>query len=689
MTNFLLRSLKRKGWPSISRLSASSAATEDLAVLIASLILYSTTFFPAFSKYIIPPLLATALSGIFLYWRKRSVFQITAVLLCLISLTAASANATAIPSIRLLFFPTVSVTPLFAGPAASSLIFVATALSAYKGALDPVQSAAFPMALAASALPVLWVFTAMKRKSERMEQELLDIRSDMGSISSRGFAESESFLEQDRFSELIFSITQLKQSLDETVSFVKEVIPCNTAAYFSVSDEGILIKSHITDSPPLSDKPILSGTGYLGNIVTKKTHVQAGSISSQRLRPPYYDIPVPVRSFLGVPVMDSGVVVGILAVDSLEENAFYDRDRSVLGLVADQIMESLRRASVYRRIGDHALGFKALYDINSKILGNIKLSEVPDRLVEESYRVVSNTFCALFMEERGKYRLKAVRGETGRLKKTVFSKKDTILGWIDKHKSVFPVADLKARPMDNLPFQVPGMRSFIGLPLLSEGNTIGILTIGSDKPDAFRAMDVELLKMLASSAATSIANAKLHSDIELMSITDGLTGLLNHQNFQARLSAQFELLGRYPEQLSMLLMDIDHFKRVNDTYGHPAGDIVLKGVARILKKTLRTVDVAARYGGEEFAALLIKTDRRGAFRMAERLRKAILQEVFSTAAGDLRVTTSIGISSFPDDADSRELLIECADQALYFAKNNGRNRTCSFPDISTRGAKEV
>jgi len=243
--------------------------------------------------------------------------------------------------------------------------------------------------------------------------------------------------------------------------------------------------------------------------------------------------------------------------------------------------------------------------------------------------------------------------------------------------------------MESLPFQVPGLRSFIGLPLLSEGSTIGILILGDHRPDCFRAMDVEHLKMLASGAATSIANAKLHNDIELMSITDGLTGLLNHQNFQTALAGQFELLGRYPETLSMLLLDIDHFKKVNDTYGHPAGDLVLKGVAKLLKKTLRSVDLSARYGGEEFAAILVKTGRKGAYKMAERLRKAILQETFSTSAGDIQVTASIGIASYPDDGESRELLIEHADQALYFAKNNGRNRVCSFSETGVEDTEIV
>jgi diguanylate cyclase (GGDEF)-like protein len=171
-----------------------------------------------------------------------------------------------------------------------------------------------------------------------------------------------------------------------------------------------------------------------------------------------------------------------------------------------------------------------------------------------------------------------------------------------------------------------------------------------------------------------------HKRAELLELsrTDGLTGLYNRRHFEERLEAEFSRAQRYRAPLSCLLLDIDHFKKVNDTHGHPVGDLVLREVAQVARRMLRDVDVIARYGGEELIALLPETGQEDAAQVAERIRASVaaLRLTGQAQAGaPVRVTCSIGLATYPAEAiDSGEALVQVADQCLYSAKNGGRNQ---------------
>ncbi len=225
------------------------------------------------------------------------------------------------------------------------------------------------------------------------------------------------------------------------------------------------------------------------------------------------------------------------------------------------------------------------------------------------------------------------------------------------------------------------MCSVVVVPLLYEREILGILVLLSEETHAFSPQQKEILEVLGNQASISMANARFHAEIERLAVTDGLTGLFNHRHFQERLSQEFQRLGRFTEPMSLLLLDIDFFKKVNDTYGHPVGDAVLKGVAGKVSKTIRTIDIPARYGGEEFAVVLLNTDAKGALNMAERLRNAVSETVFRSEERTFNVTLSIGISTYPDGIKSKEELIERADKALYQAKRSGRNRSVLWSEL--------
>ena len=225
-------------------------------------------------------------------------------------------------------------------------------------------------------------------------------------------------------------------------------------------------------------------------------------------------------------------------------------------------------------------------------------------------------------------------------------------------------------------------------PIGPGGPTHGLITVCREGR-AFTEDDLELLRSLAAQATLAMANVTLHYDVQRQAITDDLTGLATHGHFQDLLGAEMEEVRRYHYPVSLIMLDIDDFKSVNDVYGHQQGDLVLRCVAETLRETSRDVDVPARYGGEELALILPHTDLEGAYEIAERVRSAIaaLQVPLIASQGTLSVTTSVGAAASSDG--HKDELIAAADGALYVAKREGKNRTVrATPDTADVGGGE-
>jgi len=217
---------------------------------------------------------------------------------------------------------------------------------------------------------------------------------------------------------------------------------------------------------------------------------------------------------------------------------------------------------------------------------------------------------------------------------------------------------------------------FVSIPLMIENEIIGVLNLNDNEKGFFNVGDLDFSLNVSEFVALSISNALLFEKVEKLSVTDGLTGLDNHQQMQALLKNEVIRCQRYASPLSIIMMDIDHFKNVNDTYGHQKGDVILLDFASTMKKFCRSNDVAARYGGEEFVLVLPETKAKGAVYIAERIREEMASQTFEHKGKDFKVTVSCGIAEF--DANlikSPADLIKVADQALYKAKHEGRNRT--------------
>jgi diguanylate cyclase (GGDEF)-like protein len=216
----------------------------------------------------------------------------------------------------------------------------------------------------------------------------------------------------------------------------------------------------------------------------------------------------------------------------------------------------------------------------------------------------------------------------------------------------------------------------IGLRSLVDGpEYLGAISIARGGAP-FTREEEELLEYLAGQAVVSIENASLHETVERQAVTDDLTGLANMRALTSILDRELERSRRFDTPLSLVMLDIDDFKRVNDSYGHQQGDEVLAQVAGVLRELSRDLDAPARYGGEELAVVLPQTDAEGAALLAERMREAVeaLQVLRVGGSESLRVTASFGVASVPDTAADRDSLIAAADAALYRAKRTGKNR---------------
>lgn len=214
-------------------------------------------------------------------------------------------------------------------------------------------------------------------------------------------------------------------------------------------------------------------------------------------------------------------------------------------------------------------------------------------------------------------------------------------------------------------------KSLLCVPLIAKGEVIGVLNITNKKHDKlFNQKDLEFITSLANQAAIAIDNAKLYE----LATKDGMTKLYIYRHFYTLLENEIRRCARYKRNMSLIMMDIDNFKRINDTYGHLTGDTILKRLAAVLRETVRKIDIPARYGGEEFVVILPETDKKDACVIAERIRKnvaAITVKINETQT--LSPTISMGIAQYTTDGQEPKELINAADTALYFSKHNGKN----------------
>jgi diguanylate cyclase (GGDEF)-like protein len=265
-----------------------------------------------------------------------------------------------------------------------------------------------------------------------------------------------------------------------------------------------------------------------------------------------------------------------------------------------------------------------------------------------------------------------------------FADGESRLGLAAKHAVALSYEDLR-RERDALPLCVPGERwteaprSAAVVPLAADGRVVGVVAAWDPQPERIGETEMEFLRLLGALAPLPLRSARQYEALDRRASEDALTGLPNRRSFESRLAAAVSHYERYERPFSLLILDVDHFKRFNDTWGHEAGDRVLQHVAELVRGSVREVDHSARLGGEEFVVLLPETPLMAAVEVAERVRKTIAGKPVVWHGRPLSVTASLGVATCPESVAQPQELLAAADAALYRSKDGGRNRTTAAP----------
>jgi len=588
---------------------------------------------------------------------------------------AGSAQAFAIPWLRMVYFPfIVSLSAFYGLKTIVSLLLLIPflELSNFLKGEKLVEEITFIVFLALTAVLSLFIMNKIKRKT--MGSPSLKIGEE--TARSTGLEiDIKSFGDEKGISHYLGSMFKPDVEIKELLMVVKNIVFADSVTLFVSSGGSLRLRCSTEESGGI----IPSDGGLIYFCINEKKPLISSDISEKKLDVGYLKKDK-VSSLIAVPVMDGNFPLGVVVADSARFHAFTTADSDTLQMFSKQLMRILRRERVYPQIYRSYTTLKVLNEESSKLLTSLDVDVIVRSLIDGAYRIAASEI-VFFMAKGKEFEILHQIGLPPQEKK-VFNLKGTLLDIVVKNKEPFYLSDVRDYRAPIMPFKTENVGSVFALPMLYEKDLLGILTFLSEKTNALNPYQIELLGVFGNQASTSIANARFHAEIEKLAVTDGLTGLFNHRHFQERLSQEFSRLERFSEPMSILILDIDFFKDINDTYGHPVGDSVLKAVADVIRKTIRNIDIPARYGGEEFAVILLNTGARGALNMAERLRKTVMNKRFSAEDQTFKVTVSIGISTYPKDGKSKEELIEKADRALYQAKNSGRNRSMPWSEIN-------
>jgi diguanylate cyclase (GGDEF)-like protein len=318
---------------------------------------------------------------------------------------------------------------------------------------------------------------------------------------------------------------------------------------------------------------------------------------------------------------------------------------------------------------EEKLNAEAMVEITSVLSSSLKTSEILEAIVNRVCDVLRANECWIVRVDPS-----TTSGEI--LAKAAHSGFQNIEIIIDEYpelKQAYVSRSLVFSMQD--PSDAAGPGAIVAVPMVVQDAVIGLIYVQTSRTATLSDAKRRLFNVMASTAANALRNAQLFEEVEHRARTDFLTALPNHRHFQTTLALELKRAKRHNHSLSLLMIDLDFLKQVNDRFGHPSGDLVIRTIAETIRMTCREIDFPARYGGEEFTVILTETELIGAVNVAERIRERISEVSFP---GIGHVTASIGISNYPANSIDKEGLIRTADQALYVAKNSGRDRVAYF-----------
>lgn len=535
-------------------------------------------------------------------------------------------------------------------------------------------------------LSVLFSVVGYLLRKERTEKkEYKDKLYDIKEGAKRVFGEEEDSLlalkSEKREENLQQTYKLFEEKLFVILERIKDFLSPYTVCFVKIKEDRKFyrIVEAISDNEYLRyNEDISLEQGVIGWIAKYGKNLNLKDYRGSKDSLNYYDRYVPIKSFLGEPVFLNGRVFGVIFIDDLESDIFTKETENILKISASQIEDALQNTRLLQQINQQSKEFRALYDASKKMLTYVKLWETIDGFLDLLKSFTKYDYAIVTLkDEEGYQRIRVQKGFNEEILDKIVAE-DTLAFWTIKHRTVLDIKDYSEKkrkvPLLSNEIKIKGINRLIIIPIIIDNEEKEGTLMLCYKEEGPTEYEKNLLEILTNQLTIAIAKALYVEKIDLMATTDGLTGVYNHRHFQERLNEILERGKRYGEIFSLILLDIDFFKKVNDTYGHPIGDLVLKKVSQKIKSSTRKIDIVARYGGEEFAIILPQSNKESAYKFAERLRKEISEMTIVFESGKLNVTVSMGVADFPSDGKDKVELIDKADKCLYEAKKQGRNR---------------
>jgi diguanylate cyclase (GGDEF)-like protein len=386
-----------------------------------------------------------------------------------------------------------------------------------------------------------------------------------------------------------------------------------------------------------------------------------------------------MKSFVGVPLRMGGRTAGVMGVINADrEFAFDQRDLDVLLTAAGQVAVAMENALLFADAQVRAKDLTFLNHISARAISSQNAEEMLPEIVQEIQRNFAFEHIGIGFLDYGTKDIE-IKAEAGTTSKMAGKRVPLGVGILGRVARSGEFALVQGSPEPQLPGIIPDSRSVLCVPLAYGETLLGVLNIESTREHAFSAQDVLLLRTLADLLSTALHNAFIFQKMQQQSITDGLTGIKTRRFFLEALSQEWKRASRSGRPFSVVLVDLDKFKDVNDTMGHLEGDLVLARVGRLLEQKCRQSNVVARYGGDEFVILMPETGVEQALILSERLR---LWMATDPMLNERRVTGSFGVASFPLHGASTEDIIRVADVGMYVSKHAGGNRVSTAEEVT-------
>ncbi|HTN83892.1 MAG TPA: sensor domain-containing diguanylate cyclase [Sorangium sp.] len=436
-------------------------------------------------------------------------------------------------------------------------------------------------------------------------------------------------------------VEEIHQSVLFALRLLRESLDLYTAVLLWQNDTGthLRISELASDAPNLSEGPFLSGDGVFGAAITQRAPVVIGGLKPG-YKLPYYVGPSPVRAVCALPVFEHGQLRGVLVVDRVEDRAFSPRELELIDEACRYAVRAIQNERVFVQLERAKVEQGKLYRAAEALGAATTEAGVIEAGVTSAREITSVDFAAvtLYDEAQKVHEIRAVSGDGGaELTGQRFRHNAGLVSMVLQNRHPLPYRgeyDEKRQVVFTRRVAPPSMPSIIVLPLVVHDRPLGTLVLGSRRRAAFNDSVRSTLEVLASHMAVSLSNARMMRRLEELATMDGLTGLLNKRAMLEVADQKITAARRFSRRLSVLVTDIDHFKKVNDTYGHDVGDVIIKGLGDVLRRAKRTTDAVARFGGEEFVVICEETDARGAMLLAERVREELGRTTFHAAGSN-------------------------------------------------------